>query len=190
VNALHSKATPEWYTPIPYVEAAGTVMGGIDLDPQSCAEANLTVQATRFLSKQDDCFRHSWFGRVWINPAGGIVKESWLYLQCEVAVGHTTEFVWCGYSLEQLQVLQNIPASRLGPVSFSRAICYCDHRIKFECSREDRQRMQAALDFKRAAAGKPLVPWKNSPTHGNFFAYYGPRIDTFQREFRQFGEVR
>jgi hypothetical protein len=58
----------EWYTPGWVVDAARRVLGGIDLDPASCAMAQEVVQAGVFWSKQQDGCRVEWAGRVWLNP--------------------------------------------------------------------------------------------------------------------------
>jgi ParB family transcriptional regulator, chromosome partitioning protein len=61
----------EFYTPSHVIEAARTCMGGIDLDPASCAAANETVQGTRFYCLKDDGMKRPWFGKVWLNPPYG-----------------------------------------------------------------------------------------------------------------------
>lgn len=58
----------EWYTQARYVQAVKEVLGGIDLDPASCAEANETVQATNYFCKEEDGLMLPWFGRVFLNP--------------------------------------------------------------------------------------------------------------------------
>ena len=58
----------EWFTASHIIEAARHSLGGIDLDPASCAEANKTVKATRFFDKDDDGLTMQWAGRVWMNP--------------------------------------------------------------------------------------------------------------------------
>jgi ParB family chromosome partitioning protein len=166
MNALHSKATPEWYTPVEYVEAARRVMGGIDLDPASCALANLTVKAARFFTKDDDGLAQAWSGRVFLNPPGGLVREFWRKLIAE-SVSGVNEAVWIGYSLQQLQTLQT--ADTFGPLEMANTFCVPRRRIAF-------------ID----ATGKP----SKSPTHANYIAYFGPRSIEFMLAFRQFGEVR
>lgn len=58
----------EWFTPTEIIEAARKCLGVIELDPFSCAQANLTVKAERFFTQEDDGFDQSWAGkRVWCN---------------------------------------------------------------------------------------------------------------------------
>lgn len=58
----------ERHTPIPLIEAARQVMGGIDLDPASSTAANATVRANRYFTRQDNGLLQPWHGRVWLNP--------------------------------------------------------------------------------------------------------------------------
>jgi hypothetical protein len=57
----------EYYTPLPIIEAARRVMGGIDLDPASSAAANARVKADEFFDKDHDGLLWVWHGRVWLN---------------------------------------------------------------------------------------------------------------------------
>lgn len=68
MQVLTSQATNEWYTPAWIIALAKRVMGGIDLDPASCAEANATVGATHYYSAEEDGYWKQWRGRVWLNP--------------------------------------------------------------------------------------------------------------------------
>lgn len=58
----------EWYTPPEFIEAARLVMGGIDLDPASCEEAQKNVKAACYYTETDNGLSQEWFGRVWLNP--------------------------------------------------------------------------------------------------------------------------
>lgn len=66
-----SSESVEWYTPKHIATAAQRTLGMIDLDPASCAEANATVRADRYHSKEDDGMAYPWHGRVWLNPPYG-----------------------------------------------------------------------------------------------------------------------
>jgi len=58
----------EWCTPSWLIELAREVLGVIDLDPASTAEANKVVCATRYFTKRDDGLAQVWSGRIWLNP--------------------------------------------------------------------------------------------------------------------------
>ena len=85
----------EWYTPSEVVEAAREVLGVIDLDPASCAAAQVVVQADRYYTVQDDGLAQPWSGRVWLNPpyARGKVKAFTRRLTAEYVEGRVTEAV-------------------------------------------------------------------------------------------------
>lgn len=171
MNARHSKVSAEWYTPPAYVEAAREVMGSIDLDPASCAEANKVVKAQVFYTAEQDGLIRPWNGRcIFLNPPGGkntqgsLVKQFWERLLHEPDWLHSdetnTQAIWIGYSLEQLQTLQDHPHT---PLNYP--MCVPRRRIAF------------------IGAGK-------SPSHGNYITYIGSNVQAFERVFGQFGQVR
>jgi hypothetical protein len=80
--ARHSSASIQHFTPADIVERARGVMGGIDLDPASCALANSNlVQADLFYDEHDNGFMRSWSlpdgsaSRPFLNPPGGRCDE-------------------------------------------------------------------------------------------------------------------
>lgn len=176
--ARHSCDSPEWYTPSPFVEAARTLMGAIDLDPASHEEANRTVKAGQFFGIEEDGLRQRWFGRVFVNPPGGLVGEFWH----KFIAGEFVEGIWIGYSLEQLQTLQCIGAKKT-PLDF--AMCVPSRRIAFV----ENEAKKAARIAKLTELGKsPNV--KSQPSHANYITYLGPHVEWFADVFGQFGQVR
>jgi hypothetical protein len=68
----------DFYTHPEIIEAARLTMGGIDLDPASCSEANRVVAATRFFGAKENGLLHPWEGRVWLNPPYGGWGNAWV----------------------------------------------------------------------------------------------------------------
>lgn len=68
MSVLTSQATTQWYTPAWIIALARETMGGIDLDPASCALAQETVQAARWYDEVGDGYGRQWQGRVFLNP--------------------------------------------------------------------------------------------------------------------------
>jgi DNA N-6-adenine-methyltransferase (Dam) len=106
------------------VEAARAVLGGIDLDPASCAEANRIVQASAFYSVREDGLKRPWFGRVWLNPPYGnlapkfVVKFAAEYRSgavtaaCLLLAVHHMATRWFG-ALDDLGSVMCLPRERL-----------------------------------------------------------------------------
>ncbi len=142
----HSSESNEHYTPPAIVEAARATMGGIDLDPASCAEANEVVRATCFgyLGHPVDSLsaQCSWKlgdgdmplepSRVFLNPPGGkIGKRSsqgvwWEKLCVEWLAGNVEQAVFVCFNLEMLNTTQSSPTPCL-----EFPICYFRNRPRF-----------------------------------------------------------
>jgi len=179
--ARHTCDSPEWYTPSPFVEAAREVMGGIDLDPASHVEANITVKAANYFTAEDDGLMQAWYGRVFLNPPGGLVAEFWGRLVDSRHAQLIDQAIWIGYSLEQLQTLQCSGARRT-PLDFP--LCVPKKRIAFV----ENEAKKAARIAKLIAAGK-TPNQTSSPSHSNYIVYMGDRVNEFGRVFAQFGQV-
>lgn len=194
VNARHSKDSPEWYSPGDIVEAARKVMGSIDLDPASHEEANQIVRATRFYTAESNGLLHEWCGNVFLNPPGGLVNEFWRKAKLEWQHSRLKQMIYIGYSLEQLQTLQQ--SGDIGMTAFEFPICVPKTRLAFIENNAKRLERLAKVDHEnelRVRQGKKPKKRSNkadSPTHGNFITYIGPNIDAFAFHFQKFGAVR
>lgn len=174
--AQHLSNSNEHYTPSEIVEAARSLMGGIDLDPASCYAANETVKAGMIFDVADDGLSKPWHGRLFLNPPGGKLKwedgwktvndgpgESsmriwWQRLCNEYERGTVEQAFFVAFTLEILRTSQQgTPAQR-----FFR--CYPKERIRFG-----------------GAA---------SPTHANVLIWLPPRYDGMAVHWSQFEKFR
>ena len=190
-SALWSHDSPEWYTPSAFVEAARAVMGGIDVDPASHKEANRTVRAMLYYDETHNGLTKSWFGRVFLNPPGGLVNEFWRVLMKQRA--SIAQAIWIGYSFEQLQTLQ-IVSPGMTPLDWS--MCVPRKRLAFVENEAKQAARWAKIDEYNAASaamGAKLRPRTvaASPSHGNYISYIGggERHEAFAAEFGKFGQV-
>lgn len=80
----NSSGNTEWYTPKQFTDAARDVLGTIDLDPASNAEAQKWIKADEYYSseKKQDGLKLKWYGNIWLNPpykneGGNVVSSLW-----------------------------------------------------------------------------------------------------------------
>ena len=154
----------EWYTPEPYIEAARLAMGGIDLDPASCALANQVVRAARFFTRAEDGLQQQWRGRVWLNPPYSDYPgqaASWAArLLAEYTAGRASQAVMLvNLSTSYQPAMQQVASAGL--------VCMVSHRIRFNTPDGQGQR----------------------PTQANVIYYLGERRRQFAEAFSRFGVV-
>jgi len=158
----HNSGNNEWYTPADYIKAARAVLGTIDLDPASSAEANEIVGAKTFYTLEQNGLAQPWRGRVWMNPpyaqpaiddfttkfaASVIAKDITAGL---VLVNNATETDW----------FRNLS-------DVATAVCFPKGRVRFWSP--DRE--------------------SATPLQGQAVLYVGSHLATFRKAFSVFGVV-
>lgn len=163
VHVSQNSGENEWYTPSAYIEAARTVMGGIDTDPASCAQANATVKAEKYFDAKADGLSKKWHGRVFMNPPyaqplianfAKAVAEKFSnkeITEAIVLVNNATETEWFNEMIKH-----------------ASAVCFPNGRIRF-VNKE----------------GKP----SGAPLQGQAVLYFGSKIQKFISEFKSFGWI-
>lgn len=131
-HALSLSRTYEHYTPEWLVHKACNYLGGIWLDPCSCEEAQKTVMAQNYYTKEEDGLSKEWKGTVFVNPPGtsrgNLVKMFWEKLNFHVDEGDVDRFVWLAFNISHLRVLQGV-----GPRKWVKRcdLVVFDERIRF-----------------------------------------------------------
>lgn len=169
-----SSESNEWYTPPPIVELSRRVLGGIDLDPASCAWSNYhLIRATRWIGMEENGRVVPWGSpdapvSVFLNPPGGkdgvgraarsMAAVWWERLMAERARGALRHAIFVGFSLAILRTTQT--GSLPSPINFPLCI--------------PRQRQQ----FVSAVTLRPA----KSPTRDNVIIYI-PSIEDASATF-------
>ena len=159
----------EWYTPPEYVEAARSVMGGVDCDPASNDIAQEWIAASEYHTIADDGLLYDWRGRVWLNPPWGSIGSRFVgRLMDQLASGNTTEAV--------LLVNAHATDTKWFTPLWDGLLCFTDHRINYYPGAPD----PGSTDDDTAKGGS---------THGSVFVYFGPHRAAFAREFARWGAI-
>jgi phage N-6-adenine-methyltransferase len=151
----------EWYTPEEHIERARRVMGGIDLDPASCATAQRRVRADNFFTKNDNGLEQEWHGRVWLNPpySQPAIQQFIEKLVEEKSAGRLSEAILLVNNSTDTAWFQ-IAAG------FAEAICWPRGRIRFM---------------------SPTGEQAGSPAMGQAFLYFGANSERFAELFAGVG---
>ena len=151
----------EWYTPAEYVAMARRVMGGIDLDPASCVEANVTVGAATIYTERDNGLQKKWAGRVWLNPpySRDLMPAFCAKLAEHVDAGDVTAAILVSHNNTDTGWFHRLADS-------CAAACFPSKRIRFY-------------------RGEDVA----APVNGQVFFYFGKDVRAFQSEFGRVGWV-
>lgn len=156
-----SSDSQDWYTPPDIIHLARTVLGHIDLDPMSCAEANHTVQADRIFTEENDGMKWPWSGRVWLNPPyGGAQIPAVEKLLQHYRDGDIEAAIVCLNS--------NSTTTKWFAPLFDFPLCFPDYRIDFT---------------------PPGGPSSASPSKGAVLVYLGRNVPAFAKTFGPLGAI-
>jgi phage N-6-adenine-methyltransferase len=152
----------EWYTPVEFIEAARTVMGGIDTDPASNDTAQAFIQAGAYYTKETNGLAQPWGARVWLNPPYAEPLPWIEKLLAEFEAGRTKQAILLVNTANSPQWSRLLWHSMF-------AVCLLDRRVRFW--RPDR------AEAKGTAQDQML--W-----------YIGYETDAFRYVFDSFGAIR
>ncbi|HMF07231.1 MAG TPA: DNA N-6-adenine-methyltransferase [Methylocella sp.] len=151
----------EWFTPPEYLVLVREVLGEIDLDPASSAEAQKIVRAKQFFDKGTDGLKQEWHGRVFLNPPYGrsLIGLFTAKLAAEWKAGRIESAITLTHNYTDPFWFQN------DLVPSASAICFTCGRIEF------------------------LGDHVPDPTQGQAFCYLGQDVDLFGEVFTSIGFV-
>ena len=160
-HVTHNTGRVEWYTPPAVIKAVRDVLGQIDLDPASTAEANQIVGAKKFFTRDDDGLKQDWLGKIFCNPpySRGLIDKFVVKLLREFAGGRTTEAIVLTNAATDTDWAHKLMA-------LADQIIFTKKRLKFL---------------------KPDGSIAGTPTCGQMFCYFGERSEKFYSTFSQFG---
>lgn len=159
-EAVLLSGSKEWYTPKEYIDSVYEVLSEIDLDPASCKEANQTIKAQKFYTKEDDGLSKPWMGKVFLNPPYGNDGPPFVEkLIQEYKTENITEFI--------LLVNSRATDAEWFQPLYDGFICFTDHRIDFDSPEEK----------------------NTSSTHGSCFVYFGHNEKKFAESFSKHGSI-
>jgi len=162
-HVSYNSGENEWYTPAAYIEAARAVMGGIDTDPASCAQANATVKADKYYDSKADGLTKKWHGRVFMNPpyAQPLIASFARAVAAKFSNKEITEAIVLVNNATETEWFNEM-------IKHASAICFPNGRIRF-VNKE----------------GKP----GGAPLQGQAVIYFGSKIQKFISEFKSFGWI-
>ena len=157
--------TVEQYTPRFIWQRAEQVMGGIDCDPASDNDFNVTTAKVHY-TKRHDGLHQPWSGRIWLNPPFGNKVNDWFHkLSVEIAEGRTIEAVvlWkAALETEGARMLIQIPA--------------------YKCSAVPRRRVSYNSGVKKQGGG-------DSSPFTTMLYYFGENQDRFIKIFSDIADI-
>lgn len=172
----------EYFSPLPIVNLARTVMGSIDLDPASSAIANVGVGAKRFYSIDNDGMFEPWFGNVWMNwPFGR--REPPCQKECDKNHVHH-DYMLYGNAVWSKKLMDEWLAGNIDQACV----------ITYACTSE--AWFKPLMDFPQCFLSPrtnyylPDGTIKKGVTKGSVVTYFGNKVNRFTQKFSQLGTVK
>lgn len=198
--AVHSSESAEHYSPPAVVALAYRVLGDVDLDPASCEAANSYIEASRYFDARDDGLHRDWYGRVFLNPPGGLVDRDGrpVYPKtksragcsttgaCGLAPGHVHKGVTSSAKAWWFKFMREVFAGRVSGglfVGFSTELLRTAQGGAPEADWVSGAPLPSPLDFPLLVPRKRLrflsprggkLAVGRAPTLPNFLSYVGP----------------